>query len=124
MTRPEYDKDNVFAKILRGEIPCNKFDECEFSLAFYDIQPQRKIHILVIPKGEYVDMTDFALHASIAEQAAFLAAIGRVVEKAGLKEKGYRVISNTGFHGHQDVPHLHMHVLGGEAVGPMLMKKA
>lgn len=124
MTRPEYDKDNVFAKILRGEIPCNKFDECEFSLAFYDIQPQREIHILVIPKGEYVDMTDFALYASIAEQAAFLAAIGRVVEKAGLKEKGYRVISNTGLHGHQDVPHLHMHVLGGEAVGPMLMKKA
>ncbi len=124
MTRPTYDTENVFAKILRGEIPCHTFDECPHTLAFHDIQPQRKVHILVIPKGAYVDMTDFSLHASAEEQTAFMAAIGRVVEKAGLKDEGYRVISNTGQNGHQDVPHLHMHVLGGEAVGPMLMKKA
>lgn len=124
MSRPVYDPENIFAKILRGEIPCNKADECPHTLSFYDIQPQRQTHILVIPKGAYVDMTDFSENASPEEHTAFFAAIARVVRKAGLSEEGYRVISNIGKNGHQDVPHLHLHILGGEAAGPMLMKKS
>ncbi len=121
---PDYDENNIFAKILRGEIPCNKVDECAHTLSFYDIQPQRKVHILVIPKGAYIDMTDFAANASAEEQTAYFAAIARIIDHAGLSKDGYRLIANTGTHGHQDVPHLHMHILGGEAVGPMLYRTA
>ena len=119
-----YDQQNIFAKILRGDIPCNKVDECDHTLSFYDIQPQRKVHILVIPKGSYMDMTDFCANASAEEQTAYFAAIARVVGIAGLEKSGYRLIANTGTDGHQDVPHLHIHILGGEAVGPMLHRKA
>lgn len=114
-----YDSSNIFAKILRGEIPCNKHDECEHTLAFHDIQPQAPVHILVIPKGAYVDMADFAAKASLQEQSAFVIAIGRAAKKAGLEEGGYRIIANTGVDSHQEVPHLHMHILGGEPIGPL-----
>ena len=120
MSQPIYDDQNIFAKILRGELPCNKVDECEHTLSFHDIQPQAPIHILVIPKGAYVNMTDFSENASAEEQTAFLAALGRVTKLAGVTEEGYRLIANTGYHGHQDVPHLHMHILGGHALGRML----
>ena len=119
MSRPTYDDQNVFARILRGEIPCNKVDECAHTLSFDDIQPQAPVHILVIPKGAYVDMADFAAHASAEEQAAYIAALGRVAVRSGVTKKGFRLIANTGLNGHQDVPHLHMHVLGGEQLGPM-----
>lgn len=114
-----YDPENIFAKILRSEIPCNKHDECDHTLAFHDIAPQAEVHILVIPKGAYVDMTDFAAHASEAEQTAFLRAIARAAKLAGLTEGGYRIISNIGENAHQEVPHLHMHILGGEPIGPL-----
>ena len=120
MSQPVYDDQNIFAKILRGELPCNKVDECEHTLSFHDIQPQAPIHILVIPKGAYTNMTDFSENASAEEQTAFLAAIGRVTKLAGVIEEGYRLIANTGYHGHQDVPHLHIHILGGHALGRML----
>lgn len=114
-----YDNENIFAKILRGEIPCQKHDECDHTLAFHDIAPQAKTHILVIPKGAYIDMADFAANASAQEQQAFIQAIGRAAKLAGLEEGGYRIISNIGHHGHQEVPHLHMHILGGEPIGPL-----
>jgi len=123
MAKPVYDEQNIFAKILRGEIPCNKVDECDHSLSFHDIQPQAPVHILVIPKGAYVNFTDFSENASIEEQAAFLAAIGRVAKMVGVEEDGYRLIANTGTHGHQDVPHLHMHILGGQPLGRMMPSK-
>ncbi len=120
MSQPVYDDQNIFAKILRGEIPCNKVDECDHTLSFHDIQPQAPVHILVIPKGAYVNMTDFSENASAEEQTAYLAALGRVAKMAGVTKDGYRLIANTGQHGHQDVPHLHMHILGGHALGRML----
>ncbi len=120
MAKLVYDEQNIFAKILRGEIPCNKVDECEHSLSFHDIQPQAPVHVLVIPKGAYVNFTDFSENASIEEQAAFLAAIGRVAEMLGVDEDGYRLIANTGTNGHQEVPHLHIHILGGQPLGRML----
>ena len=119
MSLPAYDDQNIFARILRGEIPCDKVDECPHTLSFSDIQPQAPVHILVIPKGSYVDMADFAAHAPAEEQAAFLAALGRVAHQAGVAESGFRLIANTGQNGHQEVPHLHMHILGGEPLGPM-----
>ena len=114
-----YDTENIFAKILRGEIPCNKHDECEYTLAFHDIAPQAQTHILVIPKGPYVDMADFSQNASAEEQSAFIAAIGRAARLAGLEDGGYRIIANSGENAHQEVPHLHMHILGGEPIGPL-----
>ena len=124
MSQHHYDDQNIFARILRGEIPCKKVDECPHTLSFEDIQPQAAVHILVIPKGAYVDMADFAAHASAEEQAAFVAALGRVAEQADVKEKGFRLIANSGQNGHQDVPHLHMHILGGEPLGPMRPQKS
>ena len=115
-----YDDQNIFAKILRGEIPCNKVAEDEHTLAFADINPARAVHVLVIPKGAYVDWQDFAARASAEEQAAFTRMIAHVAEVTGIADSGYRVISNIGVNGHQEVPHLHMHVLGGEPVGPMV----
>ena len=120
MANSIYDQQNIFAKILRGEIPCNKIDECEHTLSFHDIQPQAPVHILVIPKGAYVNFIDFSENASIEEQAAFLVAISRVAKMAGVAEDGYRLISNSGTHGHQEVPHLHMHILGGQPLGRMM----
>ena len=115
-----YDESNIFARILRGEIPCTKVAEDEHTLAFEDIAPARAVHVLVIPKGAYVDWQDFAARASDAEQAAFTRMIAHVATITGIADGGYRVISNIGANGHQEVPHLHMHVLGGEAVGPLV----
>ena len=115
-----YDDDNVFARILRGEIPNKTVAEDEHTLAFEDISPARAVHVLVIPKGAYVDWVDFAANATAEEQVAFTHMIARVAEITGIAESGFRVISNIGENGHQEVPHLHMHVLGGEPVGRML----
>ena len=113
-----YDDSNIFARILAGEIPCNKVLETDHSLAFRDIHPQAPVHVLVIPKGRYVSFDHFAAEASDAEIVDFTRAIARVSEEA--EGKGYRLISNTGEHGHQDVPHLHVHVVGGRRLGSML----
>ena len=118
-----YDKNNIFAKILRGEIPCKAIDEDDHTLSFADINPQAPIHVLVIPKGAYTDWSDFAFHASDEEIVAFSRAISRVAELTGIVETGYRVISNIGPDSHQEVPHLHMHVLGGRPVGPLVAIK-
>ena len=120
MSQPIYDDENIFAKILRGEIPCNKVDECDHTLSFHDIQPQAPVHVLVIPKGPYVNMTDFSENAPAEAQAAYIAALGRVAKMVGVTEDGYRLIANTGTNGHQDVPHLHVHIMGGQPLGRMM----
>ncbi|MCM2562789.1 HIT domain-containing protein [Lutimaribacter sp. EGI FJ00015] len=121
-----YDDQNIFAKILRGEIPNNTVLETDHSLAFHDIQPQAPVHVLVIPKGPYVNYDHFAAQASEAEITDYARAIGEVcklVEVApGNDGDGYRLISNAGEAGVQEVPHLHMHVLGGRVLGRMLKK--
>ena len=122
MSRPAYDDQNIFARILRGEIPFDKVDECPHTLSFADINPQAPVHILVIPKGSYVDMADFSVYATVEEKVAFVAALGRVAQQAGIAETGFRLIANAGQNGHQDVPHLHMHILGGEPLGPMRLR--
>ena len=118
-----YDDNNIFAKILRGEIPCNKIYEDDFVLSFHDIHPQKKIHILVIPKGEYIDLDHFHQEASEKEIIEFNKSITHIVKmlKISNQENGYRVLSNTGQHGGQEVPHLHYHVFGGEKVGKMVI---
>jgi diadenosine tetraphosphate (Ap4A) HIT family hydrolase len=118
-TQP-YDDQNIFAKILRGEIPSKRVYEDEFSLAFHDINPQAPHHILVIPKGPYVSWDDFSARASEAEIAGFVRAVGHVAREAGLVAPGYRLLANTGGHGGQEVPHLHVHLFGGRPLGPML----
>ena len=118
-----YDDSNIFAKILRGEIPCNKIYEDEFVLSFYDINPQKKIHALVIPKAKYVDLDDFSLNASSEEMVGLFKGINIVAKKLGISTsvgKGYRVLSNISNHGGQEVPHLHFHLFGGENVGKMV----
>ncbi|MFC1707528.1 histidine triad nucleotide-binding protein [Planctomycetota bacterium] len=115
-----YDPDNIFAKILRGEIPCNKVHEDSHTLAFHDINPQAPTHVLVIPKGEYVSMDDFTQHASPEEIAALMRAVGQVARDLGLCEAGYRVLANTGADGGQEVPHLHFHIFGGGPLGRMI----
>ena len=117
-----YDDSNIFAKILRGEIPCKKIAENEHTLAFEDINPLRTVHVLVISKGAYVDWRDFAATASAEEQAAFTRMIAHVADITNIASSGYRVISNIGRDGGQEVPHLHMHVLGGESVGPLVVR--
>ncbi|MBU6235342.1 MAG: HIT domain-containing protein [Alphaproteobacteria bacterium] len=119
-----YDTNNIFARILRGEIPCNKVYENDHALAFNDIHPQAPTHILVIPKGPYVSMTDFSQKASAAEQAAFFAAIAAIVAEKKLDESGYRTIANTGVHGGQEVPHFHIHILAGKKLGRMVSAEA
>ncbi len=115
-----YDDSNVFAKILRGEIPCNKVYEDDHVLAFHDIQPQARVHVLVIPKGAYVSFADFSEQASEAEIAGFFRAAGRIAKDLGLNGDGYRVLANTGVHGHQEVPHFHLHLFGGQPLGRMI----
>ncbi|MCW2392252.1 diadenosine tetraphosphate (Ap4A) HIT family hydrolase [Sphingobium sp. B1D7B] len=117
-----YDENNIFAKILRGEIPCNKVFEDDHVLAFHDIAPQAPTHILVIPKGAYVSWDDFSARASEGEIAAFVRAVGVIAREAGLVEPGYRLLANVGAHGGQEVPHLHVHLFGGRALGPMLAR--
>ena len=115
-----YDDQNIFAKILRGEIPAKKVYEDEWALAFHDIAPQAPIHILVIPKGAWVSWDDFSARASDAEIAGFLRAVGHVAREQGLVAPGYRLLANIGAHGHQEVPHLHVHLFGGRQLGAML----
>jgi diadenosine tetraphosphate (Ap4A) HIT family hydrolase len=118
----EYDDQNIFAKILRGEIPCRKVFEDEWALAFDDINPQAPVHVLVIPKGAYVSWDDFSAKASDAEIGGFVRAVGHVARELGLVEPGYRLLANIGMDAHQEVPHLHVHVFGGKPLGPMLMR--
>ena len=118
-----YDDSNIFAKILRGEIPCNKIYEDDFILSFHDINPQKKIHALVIPKGKYVNLDDFSANASSEEMVGLLKGINIVAKKLEIsmdKGKGYRTLANIGEHGGQEVPHLHFHIFGGEKVGKMV----
>jgi histidine triad (HIT) family protein len=118
-----YDDDNIFAKILRGEIPCKKIYEDEFVLSFYDINPQKKIHALVIPKGKYTDLDDFCKKATSKEMVGMFKGIEIVSEKLGISiedGKGYRALTNIGEDGGQEVPHLHFHLFGGEKVGKMV----
>jgi len=118
-----YDPTNIFAKIIRGEIPCKKIYEDDFALAFYDISPQAPIHALVIPKGAYINQQDFAATASEAEIVGFTRAVGSVAKEIGLPDGGYRAITNCGLNGGQEVPHYHVHLLGGRALGRMVSKR-
>jgi diadenosine tetraphosphate (Ap4A) HIT family hydrolase len=120
-TQP-YDDQNIFAKILRGEIPNRTVYEDEWALAFHDINPQAPHHVLVIPRGAYVSWDDFSARGSAEEIAGFVRAVGHVAREAGLVEPGYRLLANIGGHGHQEVPHLHVHVFGGHPLGPMLVR--
>ncbi|MCF8708067.1 histidine triad nucleotide-binding protein [Rhizorhapis sp. SPR117] len=117
-----YDNQNIFAKILRGEIPCKQVYEDEFAFAFHDINPQAPTHILVVPKGPYVSWDDFSRHADDAEIAGFIRAVGKVARDAGLVERGYRLLANAGPDSHQEVPHLHVHIFAGQPLGPMLAR--
>ena len=118
-TQP-YDDSNIFARVLRGEIPSTKIYEDEFAYAFPDINPAAPTHILVIPKGRYVSWDDFSAKASDAEIAGFVRAVGKVAQEAGAVERGYRLLANTGPDSHQQVPHLHVHIFAGRPLGPML----
>ena len=115
-----YDVQNVFAKILRGDLPCNKVHETDHTLAFHDIAPQAKIHVLVIPKGSYCSWDDFSANASVKEQADYVTAIGATARALGVDGSGYRILANHGRNSHQEVPHLHVHILAGQPLGPML----
>ena len=120
-TRP-YDESNIFARILRGELPCNKVYEDEHALAFHDINRQAPVHILVIPKGAYVSWDDFSERGSAEEIAGFVRAVGHVAREQGLVAPGYRLLANAGLNSGQEVPHLHVHLFGGGPLGPMLAR--
>ncbi|KQM64009.1 MULTISPECIES: histidine triad nucleotide-binding protein [unclassified Sphingomonas] len=120
-TQP-YDDTNIFARILRGEIPAKRVYEDDFALAFHDIAPQAPVHVLVIPKGRYVSWDDFSSRADDAEIAGFIRAVGKVARDHGLVEPGYRLLANIGGDGGQEVPHLHVHLFGGAPLGPMLAR--
>jgi histidine triad (HIT) family protein len=118
-----YDDNNIFAKILRGEIPCSKIYENDYVLSFYDVNPQKKIHALIIPKGKYVDLDDFNTKASDKEIVGLIKGISIVAKKLGISVdigKGYRALANISEHGGQEVSHLHFHLFGGEKVGKMV----
>jgi len=115
-----YDDNNVFARILRGELPCKKVYEDEHVLAFHDIRPQTPVHILVIPKGRYVSLDDFSAKASDGEIAALFRAVGRLAREAGVAESGYRFLANNGPDANQEVPHLHVHIFAGKNLGRMI----
>jgi len=117
-----YDDNNIFARILRGEIPSRKVYEDEHALAFHDINPQAPHHVLVIPKGRYVSWDDFSATASDAEIAGFVRAVGKVAREAGIVDPGYRLLANIGPDSHQEVPHLHVHIFAGRPLGPMLVR--
>jgi len=118
-TQP-YDDNNIFARVLRGEIPSTPIYDDEFAYAFPDINPAAPTHILVIPKGRYVSLDDFSARASDAEIAGFVRAVGKVARDAGLVADGYRLLANTGMNSNQQVPHLHVHIFGGRPLGAML----
>ena len=115
-----YDPQNIFAKILRNEIPCQKIYEDEYAIAFPDLYPKAPIHILVIPKGAYISFDHFMIDATPEVVQGFFKAVQRVAQKVGLQENGYRLITNIGTHAHQEVPHFHVHILGGRSLGPLL----
>lgn len=115
-----YDDNNVFAKILRGEIPAKKVYENEFALAFHDIGAKAPVHVLVIPKGKYVSIVDFGENASAAEITGFYRALAKVANDLGIQNEGFRTIANTGLNGGQEVSHFHLHILGGKKIGPMV----
>jgi histidine triad (HIT) family protein len=118
-----YDRNNVFARILRGEIPCKKVYEDEHVLAFHDINPRTPTHVLVIPKGEYVSLDDFSETASADEIAALVRALGHIAREQGVTESGFRVLANSGPAAHQEVPHFHVHLFGGRDLGGMLPQR-
>jgi len=115
-----YDVENIFAKILREEIPCDKVFENDHVLAFRDVQPQAPVHVLVIPKGAYTDMDDFSARATDTEIVAYTHAVGQIARELGIKDTGYRILSNCGVDSGQEVPHLHIHILGGKTLGPIV----
>ena len=117
-----YDDNNIFARILRDEIPSKRVYEDEFALAFHDINPLAPTHILVIPKGRYVSWHDFSAKASEAEIAGFVRALGKIARDAGLVDSGYRLLANAGLDAGQEVPHLHVHIFAGRPLGPMLVR--
>jgi histidine triad (HIT) family protein len=117
-----YDPGNIFARILRGEIPAQTVYEDEFAIAFHDIAPQAPVHVLVIPRGAYVSWSDFSDTASDAEIAGFVRAVGMVARQLGLDVPGYRLLANAGPDSHQEVPHLHVHIFGGRPLGPLLSR--
>jgi len=117
-----YDDNNIFAKILRDEIPSRRVYEDEFAIAFHDINPQAPTHILVIPRGAYVSWDDFSARGTDAEIAGFVRAVGTVARAAGLVAPGYRLLANVGLDAHQEVPHLHVHIFAGQPLGPMLAR--
>jgi histidine triad (HIT) family protein len=119
---PPYDDQNVFARILRGEIPSKRVYEDEWAIAFHDINPQAPVHVLVIPRGRYVSMADFTARGSAAEIAGFFRAVGEVTRMLGLETDGYRLLANMGQAAGQEVPHLHVHVFAGRPLGPMLAR--
>jgi histidine triad (HIT) family protein len=116
-----YDPNNIFARILRGEIPCKKVYEDEHVLAFEDIKPAAPTHVLVVPKGAYVSFDDFSALASEAEIAGFTRAVGKIARDLGVAQTGYRLLANHGSDSHQEVPHYHVHILGGRKLGPLVM---
>jgi len=118
----KYDPNNIFARILRGEIPCKKVHETQHALAFHDINPLAPVHVLVIPKGPYADFDHFSAEASPEEQADYVKAIGDTARLVGAAEGGYRLLSNCGVNANQEVPHLHMHIFGGRLLGRMLKR--
>ena len=115
-----YDGSNIFARILRGEIPARTVYEDEYVVAFHDVAPQAPVHILVIPRGEYMSFADFSARASDAEVAALVRATGRIAREAGLEESGYRLLANHGRDANQEVPHFHVHLCGGRALGALI----
>jgi diadenosine tetraphosphate (Ap4A) HIT family hydrolase len=117
---PPYDAGNIFARILRGEIPCRKVYEDQWTLAFHDINPQAPAHVLIVPKGPYVSWADFSASGSEEEIAGFVRAVGKVAQQLGLEAPGYRLLANMGDHGGQEVPHFHVHLFGGRPLGRML----
>ena len=117
-----YDPNNIFARILRGEIPCKKVYEDAHALAFHDINPQAPVHVLVIPKGPYVSLADFTAEAPADQVAGYFSAVGAVARQLELEGSGYRVLANHGLNGGQEVPHLHFHIFGGKKLGPMLVR--
>jgi diadenosine tetraphosphate (Ap4A) HIT family hydrolase len=118
----DYDDSNIFARILRGEIPSRRVFANEWAVAFHDINPQAPVHVLVIPRGAYRSWADFSAKASDAEIAGFVRAVGTVARDLGLEEPGYRLLANAGINAHQEVPHLHVHLFGGKPLGPMLVR--
>ncbi len=117
-----YDQTNIFAKILRGEIPCKKIHENDHALAFHDINPQMPVHVLVIPKGPYTNLEDFNAGASLEEMGGFMRAVAETANLVGVAQSGYRLIANNGPDGHQEVPHFHVHIFGGRPIMGRMIK--